>query len=83
SSMLLWALTQEIEDYQSTVSEDDKIRTSHPMQKSRARYQLRKCVGDHRLSCVSAHSNMLLTASKAPIHSILISGSDNTWLMSI
>ncbi|ENQ5028916.1 putative manganese transporter [Vibrio cholerae] len=34
SSMLLWALTQEIEDYQSTVSEDDKIRTSHPMQKA-------------------------------------------------
>ncbi|EGQ7673192.1 putative manganese transporter [Vibrio cholerae] len=34
SSILLWALTQEIEDYQSTVSEDDKIRTSHPMQKA-------------------------------------------------
>ncbi len=34
SCMLLWALTQEIEDYQSTVSEDDKIRTSHPMQKA-------------------------------------------------
>lgn len=34
SSMLLWALTKEIQDYQSTVSEDDKIRSSHPMQKA-------------------------------------------------
>ena len=33
-SMLLWSLTKEISDYQSTVSEDNKCVTSHPMQKA-------------------------------------------------
>ena len=32
--MLLWSLTKEISDYQSTVSEDNKCVTSHPMQKA-------------------------------------------------
>ncbi|MFA0085813.1 putative manganese transporter [Vibrio sp. 10N.261.51.F12] len=32
--MSLWAFTKEIEDYQSTVAEDDKLPTSHPMQKA-------------------------------------------------
>ena len=33
TTMSLWALTKEINDYQSTVSEDDKLTCSHPMQK--------------------------------------------------
>lgn len=33
-SMTLWALTKEIEDYRSVVSEDDKCISSHPMQKT-------------------------------------------------
>lgn len=33
-SMLLWSLTKEISDYQSTVSEDNKCVSSHPMQKA-------------------------------------------------
>lgn len=33
-SMLLWSLTKEISDYQSTVSEDNKSITSHPIQKA-------------------------------------------------
>ena len=33
-SMLLWSLTKEISDYQSTVSEDNKCVTSHPIQKA-------------------------------------------------
>lgn len=33
-SMLLWSLTKEIGDYQSTVSEDNKCVTSHPIQKA-------------------------------------------------
>lgn len=33
-SMMLWSLTKEISDYQSTVSEDNKCVTSHPMQKA-------------------------------------------------
>ena len=33
-SMLLWSLTKEISNYQSTVSEDNKCVTSHPMQKA-------------------------------------------------
>lgn len=33
-SMMLWSLTKEISDYQSTVSEDSKCVTSHPMQKA-------------------------------------------------
>ncbi|GMQ46101.1 putative manganese transporter [Vibrio sp. 10N] len=32
--MFLWAFTKEIHDYQSTVAEDDKTPTSHPMQKA-------------------------------------------------
>lgn len=32
--MLLWALTKELQDYQSTVAEDDKKAGSHPMQKA-------------------------------------------------
>lgn len=32
--MLLWALTQEIKDYESTVSEDAKCVSSHPIQKA-------------------------------------------------
>lgn len=32
--MLLWSLTKEISDYQSTVSEDNKCVTSHPIQKA-------------------------------------------------
>ncbi len=34
ASMLLWALTKEIEDYRSTVSEDNKCISSHPIQKA-------------------------------------------------
>ncbi|NVD06395.1 hypothetical protein FCU94_05645 [Vibrio sp. JPW-9-11-11] len=33
-SMLLWSLTKEINDYQSTVAEDCKSLSSHPMQKA-------------------------------------------------
>lgn len=33
-SMMLWALTKEISDYQSTVSEDNKCVSSHPIQKA-------------------------------------------------
>ncbi|MBN3493012.1 putative manganese transporter [Vibrio neptunius] len=33
-SMLLWSLTKEIKDYQSTVSEDKKTVSSHPLQKA-------------------------------------------------
>ncbi|MUK61701.1 hypothetical protein GNP81_14250 [Aliivibrio fischeri] len=33
-SMMLWSLTKEISDYQSTVSEDNKCISSHPMQKA-------------------------------------------------
>ena len=33
-SMLLWSLTKEIKDYESTVAEDDKSRSSHPLQKA-------------------------------------------------
>ncbi|CAM3616324.1 putative manganese transporter [Vibrio aquimaris] len=33
-SMLLWSLTKEIKDYRSTVSEDTKTVTSHPLQKA-------------------------------------------------
>ena len=33
-SMLLWSLTKEIKDYRSTVSEDPKTVTSHPLQKA-------------------------------------------------
>ena len=33
-SMSLWALTKEIDDYRSVVSEDDKSVSSHPMQKT-------------------------------------------------
>ncbi|WP_050910058.1 putative manganese transporter [Vibrio campbellii] len=33
-SMFLWAMTKELGDYQSTVSEDDKIIDSHPIQKA-------------------------------------------------
>ncbi|MFW7526053.1 putative manganese transporter [Vibrio ostreicida] len=33
-SMLLWSLTQEIKDYESTVSEDSKTMSSHPLQKA-------------------------------------------------
>ncbi|RYU70478.1 hypothetical protein ERW51_02910 [Aliivibrio finisterrensis] len=33
-SMMLWSLTKEISDYQSTVSEDNKCVSSHPMQKA-------------------------------------------------
>ncbi|WP_295894259.1 putative manganese transporter [uncultured Vibrio sp.] len=33
-SMLLWAMTKEIKDYQSTVSEDEKYSGSHPIQKA-------------------------------------------------
>ncbi|UPQ86996.1 putative manganese transporter [Vibrio sinaloensis] len=33
-SMLLWSLTKEISDYQSTVAEDCKSFSSHPMQKA-------------------------------------------------
>lgn len=32
--MMLWSLTKEISDYQSTVSEDNKCVSSHPMQKA-------------------------------------------------
>ncbi|WP_394152829.1 putative manganese transporter [Vibrio maritimus] len=32
--MFLWAFTKEIKDYQSTVAEDNKASTSHPMQKA-------------------------------------------------
>lgn len=32
--MSLWALTKDIEDYKSSVSEDDKCVTSHPIQKA-------------------------------------------------
>ncbi|MBA5762593.1 putative manganese transporter [Vibrio sp. 404] len=34
TSMLLWAMTKEIKDYESTVSEDRKCITSHPLQKA-------------------------------------------------
>ncbi|SON48283.1 putative manganese transporter [Vibrio tapetis] len=34
ASMLLWSLTKEIEDYRSTVSEDNKCVSSHPIQKA-------------------------------------------------
>lgn len=34
SSMFLWGLTREIEDYQSAVSEDEKCVGSHPLQKT-------------------------------------------------
>ncbi|MGD8171483.1 putative manganese transporter [Vibrio sp. TRT 21S02] len=33
-SMLLWAMTKEIKDYESTVSEDKKCLASHPLQKA-------------------------------------------------
>ncbi|WP_375320305.1 putative manganese transporter [Aliivibrio logei] len=33
-SMMLWSLTKEISDYQSTVSEDNKCISSHPIQKA-------------------------------------------------
>lgn len=33
-SMFLWAMTKELGDYKSTVSEDDKIVDSHPIQKA-------------------------------------------------
>lgn len=33
-SMLLWSLTKEIKDYESTVSEDKKQVSSHPLQKA-------------------------------------------------
>lgn len=33
-SMLLWAMTKELGDYKSTVSEDDKSINSHPIQKA-------------------------------------------------
>ncbi|NVJ55400.1 MAG: putative manganese transporter [Vibrionaceae bacterium] len=33
-SMLLWSLTKEIKDYESTVAEDDKSLSSHPLQKA-------------------------------------------------
>lgn len=33
-SMLLWAMTKEIKDYESTVSEDAKCVSSHPLQKA-------------------------------------------------
>lgn len=33
-SMLLWSLTKEIKDYESTVSEDKKTVSSHPLQKA-------------------------------------------------
>ncbi|HCG6167046.1 TPA: putative manganese transporter [Vibrio parahaemolyticus] len=33
-SMSLWAMTKELGDYQSTVSEDEKIVDSHPIQKA-------------------------------------------------
>ncbi|MGC9492475.1 putative manganese transporter [Vibrio genomosp. F10] len=33
-SMLLWSLTKELKDYQTTVSEDHKYSTSHPIQKA-------------------------------------------------
>lgn len=34
SSMFLWGLTREIEDYKSAVSEDEKCIGSHPLQKT-------------------------------------------------
>lgn len=34
ASMLLWSLTKEIKDYESTVAEDKKSVTSHPLQKA-------------------------------------------------
>ncbi|SDG73254.1 Putative, 10TM heavy-metal exporter [Vibrio xiamenensis] len=34
TSMLLWSLTKEIKNYQSTVSEDDKPVASHPLQRA-------------------------------------------------
>lgn len=34
TSMLLWSLTKEIKDYESTVSEDTKQVSSHPLQKA-------------------------------------------------
>lgn len=34
TSMLLWSLTKEIKDYESTVAEDKKSVTSHPLQKA-------------------------------------------------
>ncbi|MBW3694673.1 hypothetical protein EK599_03145 [Vibrio sp. T187] len=34
SSMLLWSLTKDIKDYQSTVAEDKKSLSSHPLQKT-------------------------------------------------
>lgn len=34
TAMSLWALTEELDDYQSTVSEDKKCVTSHPIQKA-------------------------------------------------
>jgi hypothetical protein len=33
-SMLLWSMTKEVKDYQSTVAEDTKVYTSHPLQKA-------------------------------------------------
>ncbi|NLS11963.1 arsenic efflux protein [Vibrio sp. SM6] len=33
-SMLLWAMTKDINDYESAVSEDNKLRASHPLQKA-------------------------------------------------
>ncbi|BBM64422.1 hypothetical protein VA249_10680 [Vibrio alfacsensis] len=33
-AMFLWAMTKDLGDYQSTVSEDDKIISSHPIQKA-------------------------------------------------
>lgn len=33
-SMLIWSMTKEVKDYQSTVAEDAKIYTSHPLQKA-------------------------------------------------
>ena len=34
TSMLLWSLTKEIDDYKSVVCEDDKHQASHPIQKA-------------------------------------------------
>ncbi|HAS63172.1 MAG TPA: hypothetical protein DCS35_11760 [Vibrio sp.] len=34
TSMLLWAMTKEIKDYESTVAEDNKCISSHPLQKA-------------------------------------------------
>lgn len=33
-TLLLWSMTKEVKDYQSTVAEDSKVFTSHPLQKA-------------------------------------------------